>query len=235
MVDDTAWLRRAIFGECKRRGLSDEDRRAVQSRVTGKASMKGMSDDDMRRVLRELRGAPRSSGSRTRGPGAGEDQAAKGVSSAQGDAILPVTHRSKLRAMWICAFELGVVDNPTDGALAKWICRQTKVDHARWATPVMTASCVEALKDWMARDGNVNWKPYAQAKGRAKAIPRARVLEALWRRLHQAGAVNIPDAGALASWVTGFRRAPEDYTALPGTIQDQLIRKLGAWLREAKG
>ena len=232
MSDDTARLRRAIFGECKRRGLDDEARRAVQSRVLGKPSIKHATDDELRRVLREIRAPQRRR--RPRPASAAAKPAPKPAPPGQGDALLPAgSYRSKLRALWICAYELQVVDNPTDAALATWICRQTGMDAARWATTQQCNACIEALKDWMARDGGVNWRSYAGLKGRTKQAPRARVLEALWRKLHAAGAVRIADDGALASWVEGFRRSPEDYIHLPGRVQDQLIRHLGAWLRRA--
>ena len=72
------------------------------------------------------------------------------------------SHTSKLRALWISAWCLGVVRNRSDDALAAFIRRQAGIDAARWATPAQTAAAIEALKDWMERDGGVDWSPYAR-------------------------------------------------------------------------
>lgn len=237
-MTDAAHLRRAIFGECRRLGLDQETRHALQVRVTGKSSLTEMDDAEMRRVLRELQGGQRQIRAGGRKAGKSADLArrtGKPVEHFQRREVLPAgPHRSKLRALWICAYELGVVRDRRDEALAAWLCRQTGLDAAVWATPAQTAACIEALKDWMTRDGGVDWRPYAVSGKRPVHKPRARVMEALWRRLHEAGAVRIADHGALHSWVVGFRRSQETYSALPSGIQDQLIRELGKWLRKAR-
>ena len=211
MTADPAKLRRAIFARCREEGIDDSARRDIQKRATGKGSLKEMSPGEMEKVLRALGGRPPRQ-SRT--------------SDLPNNA-----HAGKLRALWISAYWLGVVRDNRDGALASFICRQAGIDAARWATPVQTAAAIEALKDWMARDGGVDWSPYAQAKGRPKHVPGARVLEALWRKLHAAGAVRIADDGALHSWTVGFRRDQACYTGLNASTLNQLIRELGEWLR----
>ena len=234
-MTDAARIRRSIFGECRRRGIDQETRHALQVRVTGKSSLTEMNEAEMRRVLSELQGGRRQF--RAGGRKAGKSvEAARGAGGpAKGREVLPAgPHRSKLRAQWICAFELGIVRDRRDEALAAWICRQTGLDAAVWATPRQTAACIEGLKDWLAREG-VDWSPYARDGKRPVHKPRARIMEALWRKLHEAGAVEIADLGALHSWVVGFRRAQEPYQALPSTIQDALIRELGKWLRKARG
>ena len=222
MTADPNRIRRAIFAKCREAGIGDEERHDVQRRATGKASLKEMSPVEMETVLRALGGARRSR---------------DGVrDSRPGTADLPDgPHTGKLRALWISAYWLGVVRDNEDRALAAWICRQAGIDAAKWATPAQTAACIEALKDWMARDAGVDWSPYARAKGKPKHVPGARVLEALWRKLHEAGAVRIADTGALHGWVVGFRRDTATYTALNASTLNQLIRELGAWLRRAAG
>ena len=223
-MTDAAKIRRAIFARCREEGIDDAARRDVQLRATGKASLKDMSPAEMEKVLRALGGRIRR--------------------EARTSDLPANAHASKLRALWISAYWLGVVRDNRDGALAAWICRQTDIDAARWATPVQTAACIEALKDWMARDGGVDWSPYVVAFGakgaregesRRRDAPGARILEALWRKLHEAGAVRIADDAALHAWVTGFRRDSACYTALNASTLNQLIRELGQWLRRASG
>ena len=206
-------VRRAIFAECRKAGIDDETRHRIQRRTTGKGSLTEMSVVEMERVLRALGGSARCQ-PRT--------------------AELPDnSHKKKLRALWLSAYWLGVVRDNRDSALAAWICRQTGIDAASWATPAQTAACIEALKDWLAREAGVDWSPYAVDGGKPKHVPGARVLEAIWRKLHEAGAVRIADLGALHYWVVGFRRDQACYTTLNSSTLAQLHRHLGEWLRRA--
>ncbi len=223
-------LRRAIFAACRQRGIDSDLRHEIQLGATGKASLTEMTMDDMRKVLDAVNGRRRRRNTdtgRERPPrrAGGEPNRLKGPTGSLPDG----PHTSKLRALWISAWWLGVVEDRSDEALGAWIRRQTGLDAARWATPVHSSACIEALKGWMARDGGVDWSPYTGA-GKPHHAPGARIMEALWRRLHGAGAVKIGNEDALYSWVIGFRRAPDDYTILPAKVQNQLIRELGRWL-----
>ncbi len=215
-------LRRSIFAACKRKGLGDEERHAIQQRVTGKASLTAMDASDMRAVLRDLNG-PRVKSRRPEKPEAIKPGAPTDL------GIGP--HVGKLRALWRSGWWLGVVKDDSDAALAAWICRQTGLDAARWMTPMHGAACVEALKDWLSRDSGVDWAPYSNLGNRKKRhVPGARVMEALWSQLHVAGAVPMGTADGLQVWVQGFRRGPEHYVTLPARTQNQLIQELGKWL-----
>ena len=220
----TASLRRAIFGECRRRGIDTETRHAIQVRATGKISLTEMDEDDMRRVLRELQGHRRPRGGRLP-DNAGEPTPRE---------ILPAgPYRSKLRALWICGYELGVIRDRTDEALASWICANTDVDAAVWATPAMTAQCIEGLKDWLSRDGGVRWDPYKHG-GPKIHKPRCRILEAQWMRLHRTGVLEAPDhdpLDTLQGWVNLTTGGDTSYTALKAKTLDGLIRELGKRLR----
>lgn len=206
--DAASRLRRAIFARCRAAGIDDGARRDLQRRATGKASLTQMSLSEMGAVLEALGG------------------------EAPARASLPEnSHTSKLRALWISAWCLGVVRNRSDDALAAFIRRQAGIDAARWATPAQTAAAIEALKDWMERDGGVDWSPYARDGARPKEYPRARVLEALWRKLHRAGAVRVADPGALHHWVVARTGDQRCYVDLGAREQDGLIREFGEWLR----
>lgn len=218
--------RAAIFAKCRDRGIDAETRHALQRRVTGKESLTDMNLVEMRQVLAALAG--RSTGRSGRSGG-------RAKATSRPSDLPAGPHTSKLRALWISACWLGVVRDRDDKALAAWMCRQTGLDAARWATPAHTSQCIEALKDWMARDGGVDWSPYARDRKRPVANPGARILEALWRKLHAAGAVRIADHGALQSWVVGFRRAQDSYSTLNASTLNQLIRELGTWLRKETG
>ncbi len=218
-------LRKAIFAACRRKGLGDEERHAIQQRVTGKASMTAMDLGDMRAVLRDLN----SSRVKSRKP-------AEGSPERETDVLGTGPHAGKLRALWRSGHWLSVITDESDAALAAWICRQTGLGTARWMTPMHGAAAIEALKDWLARDGGVDWSPYRQPGDLRKRIhrPGARIMEALWRKLHLAGAVPAGDAGGLQVWCQGFRRASDHYMTLPLRTQNQLIGELGKWLKKTE-
>ena len=223
-------LRRSIFAACKRKGIRDEERHAIQQRVTGKASMTAMDLKDMRAVLRDLN----SSRVRSRKPSGDTRERVREEIDRQAD-LGTGPHAGKLRALWRSGHWLGVVRDDSDAALAAWICRQAGLDAAKWMTPMHGAAAIEALKDWLARDGGVDWSPYRQPGDLRKRIhrPGARIMEALWRKLHLAGEVPAGDAGALQAWCQGFRRASDHYMTLPLRTQNQLIGELGKWLKNA--
>jgi len=182
-------LIRAVHAASRQHGLDADARHALQERVTGKPSLTAMSDAQIRQVLGTLNGRPPARNVLPGGP-----------------------HTSKLRALWISAYWLGVVEVLDDDALASWLKRQTGLDSAAWATPPQTAAAVEALKDWMEREAGVDWSPWrVTGKGGRKATfhnPRARVLQAQARRLEALGVAQLlpavgleyisdPDADAL--------------------------------------
>ncbi|MYE01650.1 MAG: DUF1018 domain-containing protein, partial [Alphaproteobacteria bacterium] len=53
---DKRSMQRAIFANCRSRGIDEDARRALQLRVTGKASMKDMTADETARLLKAVRG-----------------------------------------------------------------------------------------------------------------------------------------------------------------------------------
>ncbi len=224
MADTADRVRRAIFGFCRENGIDTETRHAIQLRAVGKTSLTTMNAREMHLVLQALQQTVRPSARR---------RASKPVSTQpKRREVLPRgPHRSKLRALWICGYELGIIRNRTDEALATWICANSDVDAAVWATPAMTAQCIEGLKDWLAREGGVDWSPY-RIFHPAKHIPRARILEAQWRRLEPENADKRANLVTLQAWVTGHRGDRESYTTLGGKVLDELIRELGKLLRQ---
>ena len=207
MSEELKRLRRAIFARCRERGIGDEARHDVQRRAVGKGSLTEMTAEEMRAVLRALGGSAPARSELPSGP-----------------------HASKLRALWISAWYLSVVRSRSDAALCAWVCRQTGLGAARWATPAHLGAAVEALKDWMARDAGVDWSPYRVGRRRVQR-PGARVLEALWRALATAGAVDSAETAALSAWVAGYRREAGEYSGLRASTLNQLVRVLGEWLR----
>ncbi|MDF1778760.1 MAG: regulatory protein GemA [Rhizobiaceae bacterium] len=139
----------AILHVAKRElGLDDDTYRDVLERATGQRSAKGLSEPQRRDALTELRRlgfVPRPNGG-TRASAKGKRVAMEGK------------YAGKLQALWIAAWNLGIVRNRDDKALIAFVRRQTGVDDTRFLYHADDgAKAIEALKGWLAREGGVDW------------------------------------------------------------------------------
>ncbi len=166
----------------KELGLEREEYETALEVATGKKSAKNMTKSELAKVLDQmnrlgLRGAKRK------------------------DRLPKTAEVSKIRALWISAYSLGVVENKTDGALMRFVKRQTGLDAAAWVGGGEAAfKVIEALKAWMARPtdqggGGVDWTPHSDGVLR----PRARVVEAQRRRLYGHGGRGLRPAETLSA------------------------------------
>jgi phage gp16-like protein len=126
----------AIHVAKKQLGLDDDTYRALLVRVAGKPSSKDMTPAEQNAVLDEMRrqgfrpasGTVRFKGSR------------KGL---EGRFV------RKLQAMWIAAWNLGVVEDRRDSALIEFVKRQTHVDHIRFLhDPAEADKVIECVSAW---------------------------------------------------------------------------------------
>lgn len=174
-------------------GLSDENYRAELIKVTGKSSSGDMNEAERAAVLarfRELGWKPQAKSGR--GP----------AGRASGK------YAPKLQALWIAAWNLGLVRNPDDRAMIAFVKRQTGVEHTRFLTDAAAAyMAIEALKSWIARDGGVFW---TEPKGVSNGY---RVAAAQWRRLRGLGAVTPGH-----TWTGRKTDAPEDMVRYAAAI-----------------
>jgi phage gp16-like protein len=56
-----------------------------------------------------------------------------------------------VRGLWLELHQAGVVKDPSERALNRWVKRMTGVDALRWLTPAQMNSVIEALKKWNDR------------------------------------------------------------------------------------
>lgn len=130
----------AIHVAKKQLGLDDDTYRAALVNITGKASTRDMTEAERNKVVAAFRDRgfkPASTGSRKR---------------------LEGKYAPKLQALWIAAWNLGVIDNRSDEALVAFVKRQAQVDHVRFLhDPADAAKAIEGLKAWIQRVAKVDW------------------------------------------------------------------------------
>lgn len=151
--------------QIKRRqlGLDDDDWRDIVERVTGQRSTKGLNPKQTNALLGEL---DRLTGGR-----------APRRKMLQG-AFVP-----KIQALWISAWNLGLVASREDQQLIAFVRRQTGIDHANWLLDNADAlKVIEALKAMLARRG-VRWTfgKYEPAYAR---LPGFQIARAQYAMLH---------------------------------------------------
>ena len=165
--------------------LDDDTYRDVLERVTGKRSAKGMGERDVRLVLDEFRRL-----------GWRSKVAQKGLEGRL-DGRLDGPYARKLQALWIAGWNLGVVRDRRDSAMLAFIKRQTGIESTRFLRDAADARrAIEALKDWLHREGGVDWSTEGVEPASPDADPRSKVLWAQFRQLVALGAFK-PFAGGL--------------------------------------
>lgn len=211
-------LIRRVHVEARNRGIGSDDRKAMQLRVTGKESCADMNEAELRQVVAAMTGG-----------------------ASQRDRVPEGAIGAKLTALWISAWHLGMTRDRSDAALAAFVRRQTGLSSASWLTPAKATQCVDALKDWMAREAGVNWQSVIvmdeNGKRRQVDNPRARILEAQWRRLHHRGVVHVVDEaaiGAYAGLILGTSRR-YNHRTMSAQDADRMIRHFGGLIRGAPG
>lgn len=157
----------AIHIAKKQLGLDDDTYRAVLMRVTGKDSTRAMSERERIAVVSELR-----------------KQGFKPVEKG-----LQGPFAKKLQALWIAAWNLGIVRDKRDAAMLTFVKRQTGIDHTRFLVDGEDAArAIDALKGWMAREAGVDWS-VGNHLAAWEREPGFKVSVAQWAILAKAGAV----------------------------------------------
>ena len=179
----------------KQAGIDEDCRRDIIEQVTGKRSARDLTSIEAVSVIDRLKGASKST-----------------------DIDGP--YGKKLRALWISAWNLGVVHNRTDAAMLAFVERQTGIERTRWLRAAKDArKAVEALKQWLAREAGVKWP----AGDDPLAVRRA-VIEAQRSRLASLGVGSpLPPAfGAIT------------ISVMESAALDRAIKSLGVQLRQAR-
>lgn len=152
----------------KQLGLDDDTYRAKLARITGKHSAKDMSEDERQKVLMVFRNEG--------------FEPAPAARRTDGRQKLTGKFAKKLQALWIAAWNLGIVRERDDKALVAFVKRQAGVDHTRFLVYADDANrAIEALKGWMRREAGVS---YGNSNGYDwLAADGAKIAWAQWRIL----------------------------------------------------
>lgn len=182
---------RAIHALARRAGLDEEARRAVIERATGKRSSKDLTAGEAGRVIEDLKAlvTPRHLIGDNRPVKSGlpdltiRTAEARQAALRGGHVAIDGPFGPKLKALWLTAWNLGLLADRTDRALLAFVERQTGLSHTRWLKDAVEASkAIEGLKAWIARAGGVRW-PHRDAaspqtlKLAVIAAQRARLVE----------------------------------------------------------
>ncbi|QPC44496.1 regulatory protein GemA [Kaustia mangrovi] len=172
----------AIHALKARAGLDEEAYRDMLETRTGKRSSTALSRAEAIAVIDHLKLVSNRSGD-------GVETASK---TARGAQRLDGPYAGVCRALWISAWNLGLVRDRTDRALVSFVRRQTGIDHLNWVRdPAEGRQVIEALKSWIARGADVVWDlPAAELRSLDLSLTRWRkiaVVDAQRRRLDALG------------------------------------------------
>lgn len=205
----------AIHTLAKKTGMDDETYRDFLNQQTGANSAAKLTFAKAGQLIETLR--ERVGDARPTGAVAGLDSAVA----------------KKMRALWIAAYNLGIVQDRTDRAMLSYLERQCGVSHTRFLkSPREATQAIEGLKAWLARAGNVEWPADSTD---AIANKRA-VINAQWLRLVEIGAVTPLKADAPLAELDryAFRIVNQNgWVLFEAPHYDQVHIALGRRLRDA--
>ena len=148
-------------------------------------------------------------------------------------------HARKIRALWLSAWNLGVIDTPGEAALNAFVKRQTTAwnggqggDDLRFLTPLASDKVIEALKAMMTREAGVCWDSYPSLSHGTLINPAARIIEAQWVILEQAGGMTDSVQITIMS-ICGLETFPGLVRLNPAQA-NQVIQALGELVRKLK-
>lgn len=183
----TSLRRRALLGKVHMAktqiGLSDDEYRDVlAARYNGTRTASKLSDKrlvDLIEYFKTQGFIPKPKKKSKKGP-------ARAGSRPLADGAVP----TKIRALWLALYHLGIVRDPAEAALAAFVKRMTGVSALQWLDIEGGQDVIEALKDWATREAGVNWSPRKRGE---TPNPKHRVIESQLRILSRQENVEVVD------------------------------------------
>ncbi len=195
-------------------GFAEEDKRDLYERMTGERSLRAMKPSQQQAVLHELRRL--------------------GFKKEPRKSKLTGTYAPKLQALWLSAYNLGIVRDRKDSALLAFLKRQTGLDHTRFLHYQSDAAkVIEALKVWISREAGVDYTPIPQKLFPARYMnnPLYRVALAQIRILQKRG---VMDADAEPLVLLKMLIGHDNLDRARSTEWIDLQKKLGVKIRKVK-
>lgn len=94
---------------------------------------------------------------------------------ARGALRLDGPYAGVCRALWLSAWNLGLVADRRDTALTAFVARQTGIDSINWVRDAQDGmKAIEGLKAWISREAGIAWPTEAQAKKLRLTLAAAR-------------------------------------------------------------
>jgi hypothetical protein len=206
--------------------LPDETYRDILERITGKRSAKGLSLGQLEDVKAEMKGL-------------GWKPKRKPPARTGTRPLVDGKEIRKMRALWLTLWHLGIIDDSSEDALAGFARRvtggrETGIAALRWIKGQAAFQVIEGLKARAERDGGVDWRPYYFGS-QVVHDPRARVIEAQYRRLNDLGILGIGDISALDPRTQRLLGLPHAFApmSLDAAEADGIIAEMGALIRAA--
>lgn len=196
----------------KQAGLDDDSYRDLMARETGKRSSKDLTPEEQRSFIAVLNGL--SGGSQTAPKSGGK-------------------YEKKLQALWIAAYNLGVVHQRSNAAMRSFLKRQTGLDHSRFLRNEADAlKAIEGLKVWIRRaTGNDALFRTGQGLPRLYNDPRFQVATHIWSELVKLDRLPAANLTVFLAGETGHdwpeNIEPEQWIGLQNKL-GQLLREKGA-------
>lgn len=207
--------------------FGDDDYRALLAREFRAKSSTALSERQAAKLIELLKAL------------AGQHPQAPRASARRPSETVSGPYAGKLRALWISAYNLGVVDNRDDRALIGFAERQTKIAHPRFLQNHKDAKkVIEALKAMMTRDAGVQWPASDDIEAAKREIAFC-----VARKCFESGAFTpfVKGASFEDCWASdiaqfGYRcGCPAGFDHYRAEHWDLLANRLGARLRAKTG
>lgn len=200
--------------------FDDDTYRDFLAQRTGKRSAKELTTSEAGRVIEDLRAIA----------GHGPKGAVTGLAGAIG---------KKLRALWIAAYDLGLVRDRTDRAMLSYLERQTGVSHVRFLKESRDGTAaIEGLKAWLERGAGVDWPTTRPGTDEHVIASKRAVIDAQWKKLIALGDVKpigqaVDPQDKLQDYAGRIVRQNRPFETMQAHDYDEVQNALGRKLRGA--
>ena len=138
-TDSRQALIRVVHVAKRELGLDEEAYRDVLQSATGKRSTSDMAEFELRRLLDHLKTC-------------GFKVKSARKSARKHDVPMDQHEQSrKIRALWLQLADMGIIRDPSEAALCRWIKRETGVEALAWLDGDQASHSIEKLKKWNQR------------------------------------------------------------------------------------